>query len=146
MLLFEEVFEGLAGIVGTRRGRGSGARGGGLRIGGGGGVFFNGHTKFVKGAGILRVLGRDAFGDGLGALESRAGIEEAALFAAVQLELALGTFSIGIETGRENGAAIGASCAGDRADHTRSARTELIGAAGFFSCDLSRFSAFSESR
>ncbi len=129
VLLFEEVFESLAGVVRTRRGRRSGTRRGGLRIGGGRSVFFDGHTKFVKGAGILRVFGRDSLGNRLGAFEPRAGIEEAALLAAVQLELTLGTFSIGIETGGENGAAIGTPCAGDRADHAGGAGAELVGAA-----------------
>ena len=81
----------------ARRKRGaSGVR---LCIRGWRGVFFDGHAEFVKGAGVLGVLGRDAFRDGLGALELRAGIEKAALFAAMQFELALGTRAIGIEPG-----------------------------------------------
>jgi hypothetical protein len=93
------------------------------------GVFFDGHAKFVKGAGVLGVLGRDAFRDGLSALELGAGIEKAALFAAVQFELALGACAIGIETRGQDGAAIGAARAGDGADHARRAGAELIGAA-----------------
>jgi hypothetical protein len=57
-----------------------------------------------------------------------AGVEEAALLAAVQLELAFGAFSVGIEAGGEDGAAVGAAGAGYGADHARGARTELIGA------------------
>ena len=97
-LLFEEVFEGLAGVVGTRWGwcRVSG----GLRVRSGRGIFLNCHTKFVKGAGVLGVLGRDTLGNRLGALESGSGIEKAALLATVQLELALGALAIGIKTGR----------------------------------------------
>jgi len=93
------------------------------------GVFFDGHAEFVKGAGVLGVLGRDALRDGLSALELRAGIEKAALFAAVQFELALGACAIGIESRSEDGSAIGAAGAGDGADHARRAGTELIGAA-----------------
>ena len=100
-----------------------------LRVGSRRGVFFDGHAKFVEGTGVLGVLGRDAFRDRLSALELRAGIEEAALFAAVQFGLALGAFPVGIESGSEDGAAIGTARAGDRADHARSAGAELIGAA-----------------
>ena len=73
------------------------------------GVFFNGHAEFVKLAIVLRVLGSDALGNGLGALELRAGIEEAALLAAVQFKLALGTFAVGVEAGSQDRAAIGAA-------------------------------------
>src|SRR5256884_5984705 len=47
---------------------------------------------------VAGVLGRDALANRLGALELRASIEEAALLAAMQFELALGTFAVGIET------------------------------------------------
>jgi hypothetical protein len=57
-----------------------------------------------------------------------AGIEEAALFAAVQFHLTFGAFSVGIEAGAEDGAAVGAAGTGYRADHARGARAELIGA------------------
>jgi hypothetical protein len=50
------------------------------------------------------------------------------LLAAVQLELAFGAFSVGIEAGGEDGAAVGAAGAGYGADHARGAGTELIGA------------------
>ena len=64
-------------------------------IGGGSGVFFDGGAEFVKLAIVLAVLGSDAFGDGLRALKLCAGIEEAALLAAVQLELHLGQVLLG---------------------------------------------------
>jgi len=99
-----------------------------LGIRGGGGVFFDGHAEFVKLAVVLGVLGSDALGDGLGALELRAGIEETALLATMQFKLALGTLTIGIEARGEDGAAVRTSAAGDSADHARSARPELIGA------------------
>ena len=126
LLLFEEVFEGLAGVVGARRRWRRGP--GGLRIGSRRGIFFDGHAKFVKGAGVLDVLGRNAFGDRLGALESGSGIEKAALLATVELELALGTLAIGIKPGREDRTTVGAPGARDRADHAWRARAELIGA------------------
>ena len=112
---------------GARRERGAG--GGRLSIGGWRGIFFDGHAEFVKGAGVLGVLGRDAFRDGLSAFELRAGIEKAALFAAVQFELALGTRAIGIEPRSEDGAAIGTARAGDGADHAGRAGAELVGTA-----------------
>jgi len=93
-------------------------------------IFFDGHAEFVKGAGVLCILGRDAFLDRLGAFKLCAGIEEAALFAAVQFELALGTRAIGIEPWGQHGAAIGASRPRDGAHHAGSAGAELIGAAG----------------
>src|SRR5260370_24152778 len=130
-LLFEEVFEGLTGgRVAHGCGRGRGTRGCRLSIRRWRGVFFNGHAEFVEGAGVLGILGGDAFLDGLGALELRAGIEETALFAAVQFGLALGARAVGIESRGEDGAAVGTARAGNSADHARSARAELIGAAG----------------
>ena len=129
-LLLEKVFEGLA-RVGVARGSG-GRRGAGsvrLSIRGWRGIFFDGHAEFVEGTGVLCVLRRDAFLDGLGAFELRAGIEKAALLAAMQFGLALGTRSAGIESGCEDGAAIGTARARDGADHSGCTGTELIGAA-----------------
>jgi len=99
-----------------------------LGVGGGSGIFFYGHAEFVELAIILCVFGSDALGDGLRALELGAGIEEATLLATVKLELALRTLPIGVETGGEDGAAIGAAAARNGADHARGARAELIGA------------------
>ena len=126
-LLLEEVFESLAGVVGARRRRGG--RVGALGVGSGSSVFLDGHAKFVERAVVAGVLGRDARFDRLGAFELRAGVEKAALLAAMEFELALGTFAVGIETGSEDGAAVRAARAGDGANHARSARAELIGAA-----------------
>jgi len=78
---------------------------------------------------LLRAFGGDARFDRLGAFELRAGVEKAALLATMEFELALGTFAVGIETGSEDGAAVRAARAGDGANHARSARAELIGAA-----------------
>ena len=129
-LLFEKVLEGLAGVGVTRRPVGRrGTRRVWLRVRGWRGIFFDGHAKFVEGAGVLGVLGRDALLDGLGTLELRAGIEKAALFAAVQLELAFRARAIGIETGSEDRATVGTPRACDRADHARRAGAELVGAA-----------------
>src|ERR1035438_785772 len=80
-LLLEEILEGLAGVVVTRRCDWNRLRF--LRVGGGGGGLFYCGAKFVKSAIVLGVLGGDALGDRLGALELGAGIEEAALLAAV---------------------------------------------------------------
>ena len=92
------------------------------------GIFFDGHAEFVEGARVFRVFGRDAFLDGLSAFELRPGIEEAALLTAMQFGLTLGARSAGIESGSEDGAAIGTARARDGADHAGCAGTELIGA------------------
>jgi hypothetical protein len=128
VLFLEEVFEGLAGVVVARRSRRQTSAGGGrfLRVGRWRGVFFNGGAEFVEFAVVADVLGSDAFGDGLRALELRGRVEEAALLAAVEFETALGTLSVGVEAGIEDGTAVGAASAGDSADHARGARAELI--------------------
>src|SRR5258708_21284325 len=126
-LLFEKVLEGLARVVVARRGR-RGGRGSLVRVGGGSGVFLDSGAKLIKFAGVLSVLGRDALGDRLRAFKLRAAIEEATLFAAVQLEGALGTLAVGVETVGEHRTTIGAARARHGADHARRARTELIGA------------------
>ena len=127
-LFFEQVFEGLAGIERTT---GSRFRNGGgdlrrLLIGGGSGVFFDGCAEFIKLAIIFAVFGSDAFWNRLRAFKLRARIEEAALFAAVEFGIALGTGALGIEAGSENGSAIGATGARDGANHAGSARAEMI--------------------
>ena len=128
-LFLEKILEGLASIIGARRGwRGGGRYLRGLGVRSGGSVFFNGHAEFVELAVVLGVLGGDALWDGLGALELGAGIEEAALLTTVKFKLALGTLPVGVETGGEDCAAIGASAARDGADHARGTRAKLIGA------------------
>jgi hypothetical protein len=128
-LFLEKILEGLAGIVGSRRGSNGGGRHlSGLGVGSGSGVLFDGHAKLIKLAVVLRVLGSDAFGNGLRTLELRAGIEEATLFATMKLKLALGTLAVGVEACGEDGAAVGASAARDGADHAWRTRPELIGA------------------
>jgi len=47
----------------------------------------------------------------------------------MQLEIALGTLSIGIESGGEDGAAVGTSGPGYGANHARRSGSELVGAA-----------------
>ena len=128
VLFLEEVFESLTGVVGARRGSGNGSGLRWLRVGVGRGVLFDGHAEFVELAVVLRVFGRNALGDRLRAFKLRTAIEKAALLAAVKLEAALGALPVGIKTRSENGAAIGAAPTRNRADHARSARTELIGA------------------
>jgi hypothetical protein len=128
-LLFEKILEGLARIIGARRGwQGSGRYLCRLRVGSGGGVFFDGHAELVELAVVFGVFRGDTFGDGLRALELGAGIEEAALLATVKLELALGTLAIGVEAGSQDSSTVGTPAARDRTDHARSARAELIGA------------------
>jgi hypothetical protein len=89
-------------------------------------IFFNRHSKFVELAVVFRVLGGDALGDRLGAFELRPTIEEPALFAGMQFELALGALPIGIEARRKHRATICATPPRDGADHARSARAKLI--------------------
>jgi hypothetical protein len=124
-LFLEEVLEGLPGVAVTGR-RGVAVHGRLLRVGGGSRILLHRHTKFVKGAVVAGVLRRDPLRDGLGALELRAAVEEPALLAAVQLEVAFGAGAVGIETVGEDGAAIGAARARYGADHARRTRTELI--------------------
>jgi hypothetical protein len=127
-LLLEKVFEGLAG-VGRTAGNWLWKSGGDLRgllIGSRRGVLFDGSAEFIKLAIIFAVFGRDAFGDGLRAFKLRAGIEEAALFAAMEFGIAFRTGAAGIEAGREDGATIGATSASDCADHAGCARAEMI--------------------
>src|SRR5690242_9919521 len=127
-LLFEEVFEGLACVVGTwwrRRGGTTGS----LRVRSRRGVLLDGHPKFVELAMVLGVFGRDALFNRLRALELRAGVEEAALLAAMQFKLTFGTLAIGIETRGQDSAAVGTAGAGDGSHHARGAGAELIGAA-----------------
>ena len=117
----------MASVGGTRR---SGFRDSGLLRGLGvgrrRGVFFYGGAKFVESAGVLAVFGRDAFGDGLRTLELRAGIEEAALLAAVEFGVALGAGTAGVKASYEHRATISATRTGDGTDHAGSARTKMI--------------------
>jgi len=98
----------------------------GLLIRRGSGVFFDGGAELVKLAIVFAVFGSDAFGNGLRTLKLRAGIEEAALLAAMKFGIALGASAAGIEAGREDSTTIGATSAGDGADHARRARAEMI--------------------
>jgi hypothetical protein len=127
LLLLEEVFEGLARVAVARGGSGCGG-GSFLGVGGWGGVLLYRGAEFVEGAIVFGVFGSDALGNGLRTFKLGAGVEEAALLAAVQLELAFGALSVGIEAGGEDRAAVGAAGAGYRADHARGAGPELIGA------------------
>ena len=98
----------------------------GLLVGRGGGIFFDGGAEFVELAIVFAVFGRDTFWDGLGAFKLRAGIEEAALFAAMKFGIALGAGALSIEARGEDRAAIGAAGASNRADHARGAGAEMI--------------------
>ena len=127
-LLLEEILEGLASVGRTAR-NGFRKRCGDLRgllIGSRRGVLFDGGAEFVKLAIVFAVLGSDALRDGLRTFKLRAGIEKAALFAAMKFGVALGAGARGIEAGSENRSAIGAAGAGDSADHAGSAGPEMI--------------------
>jgi hypothetical protein len=127
-LLLEEILEGLASVWWTT-GNGFRKRSGDLRgllIGSRRGVLFDGGAEFVKLAIVFAVLGSNALRDGLRTFKLRAGIEKAALLAAMKFRVALGTGARGIEAGSENGSAIGAAGAGDSADHAGSAGPEMI--------------------
>jgi hypothetical protein len=128
-LFLEEVLKRLPGVQRARWGYWRGGNVVGLRVGGRSGVFFHRGSEGIKRAIVFYIFGSDALRDGLRALEAHAGIEEAALFAAVQFKLALGASPFGVEAGRQHCAAIRAARARYRADHTRGAGTELIGAA-----------------
>ena len=98
----------------------------GLLVRSGSGVFLDGGAEFVEFTVVLAVFGSDAFGDRLGAFELRAGIEKAALLAAVEFGAALRAGALGIKTRSKDRAAIGAAGASDRADHARGAGAEMI--------------------
>ena len=102
----------------------------GLGVACGSRIFFYGGAEAVEGAVVFYVFGSDAFGNGLCALKAGAGIEEAALLAAVELELAFGTGALGVESGSKDRTAVRAAGASDGADHARGARAELIRSAG----------------
>jgi hypothetical protein len=129
VLFLEEVFERLAGVQRAGRGHGSGWNVVGLSVGGWSGVLFDRGAKAVEGAAVFYVLRGDALGHGLRTLKAHAGVKEAALLAAVQLELAFRAGAVGVKAGSQNGAAIGAARARYRAHHARGAGAELIGAA-----------------
>ncbi len=98
----------------------------GLLVRGGSRVLFDRHAEFVELAGILAVLGSDAFWDGLHAFKLGAGVEVATLFAAVKLGVAFRASTAGIEARSEDSAAVRAARAGDGTDHARRARAEVI--------------------
>jgi hypothetical protein len=128
-LLLEEIFESLPRIVVPRRRSRGGTSSRWLRVGRRRSVLLHRGAKFVKFAVVLRVLRRDALRDRLRAFKLRAGIEIAALFAAVQFQLALGARSVGIESRRQHRPAIRAARACNSSDHARRARPKLIGSA-----------------
>ena len=126
-LLFEEVFEGLAGIHGPGGSRGFDRNLRRLHVGCGSSVLFHRGAEFIELAIVLSVFGSNTRGNGLGTFKLDAAVEESALLAAMKFEIALGTLSTGIEASDEDGTAIGATSAGDGSDHARCAGTEMIG-------------------
>lgn len=123
-LFLEKVLECLAGIVGTRnafdgnRGSCNGSR---WR-----GILFDRRAKFVERAIVPLVLARNALRNRLHAFESRSRVKISALLAAVQFESAPRALAFRVETRLQHGAAIRTSCARDRTDHARRARSDLV--------------------
>jgi hypothetical protein len=117
----------LAGIHGTAGVRGFDGNLGRLHVGGRRGVLFHGGAKFIELAIVLGVFRSNTGLDRLSTFKLHATIEEAALLATVELEITLGTFSLWIKTGNQDGATIGATRASDGANHTGSAGAEMIG-------------------
>ena len=118
-------------MAGVKRSAGSWLRksGGNLRgllVRSGSGVFLDGGAEFVEFTVVLAVFGSDAFGNRLCPFKLRTGIEETALFAAVQFRVALGAGATGVEARGEDSSTIGAPRTGYRADHARRARAEMI--------------------
>ena len=75
--------------------------------------FSTDHTHFVEGALIGLIFGKEALGDRLGAVEAAGGVEVGALFAGMQFETTLCTFSGGIGLFLQDISALGT--AGNRA-------------------------------
>ena len=104
---------------------GTGGRGGGDRFGRfrrPRGLPGDGDAGAEELAFVLLVLGGDALGNRLGALEGGGRIEESALFAAVEFGGALGTGLREIIGGRQGVAAVEATAGGDVLDHAGQAR------------------------
>ena len=90
-------------------------------------IFLHCSAKLVERALVFRVFRRNTRGYRLRAFELRARVEEPALFATVQFKIALRTFPVRIESGRQHRAAIRAARARHGADHPRRARSKMIG-------------------
>src|SRR5690242_590188 len=73
------------------------------------GVLLNGHTKLIKRAIVLRVLFHDAFRNGLGAFESRAGVKIDALLATMDSESAFRAGAAEIRLRRNHGPTVRAA-------------------------------------
>src|SRR5208282_5734024 len=99
LLALEEIFECLPRI--HRPGRRWSFHGnlGWLHIGGWCGIFLHRHAKLIEFAIVLAVLRRDTRGDDLRAFKLRSRIEEAALFTAMKLRIALWTLAARIKAG-----------------------------------------------
>ena len=125
-LLLKQVFEGLASV---ERAAGCWLRNGDLRgllIGGRSGVLFDGRAELIELAVVLAVFGSDALWNRLRAFKLRAGIEETALFAAVEFGVALGAGTAGVKASYQHRATISATRTSDGTDHAGSARAEMI--------------------
>jgi len=125
ILFLEEVLKGLARIVVARRGW-RGGRSSLLCIGCGRGVFFDRSAKFVERALVYLVFAGNPFGNGLHAFEARGGVKVSALLAAMQLETAPRALPFRVETLLQHGAAIRTARSGNRANHARRSRPDLL--------------------
>jgi hypothetical protein len=89
-------------------------------------ILLNRHPKFIKWAIVSRVFLSNPLGNRLHAFKPRAGIEKAALFAAVKFKLATRALPIQVRPGSQYRAAIRASCARYASHHARRSRPHLI--------------------
>jgi hypothetical protein len=126
-LLLEEIFERLPRIQWAAGSGGLDGHLGRLHIGSRRRVFLYRGPKLIKRAVILRVFRRNPCRNRLGALELRSRIEKPALLAAMQLKIALRTFSGRIEACHKHRAAVRTTRSCYCPDHPRRARTEVIG-------------------
>jgi len=109
--------------------QGCGTRSWRLSIGSGGGIFFDSHAEFVKGAGVFCIFGRDTFRDRLGAFKLRAGIEKSGTVCSSAIELALGTRAIGSNPGVRTAPQLAHRARVTVPTMRRCAGAELVGAA-----------------
>ena len=119
-LLLKQVIEGGAGVCGASGGLGDGGLGGRTR---GGDLAGDGDAWREEFALVAGVLGRDAEGDRLEALEAGGGLKVSAELAAVEVGIAFGAGALEVDAVGQGGGAIPAAGGGDVLHHTGEART-----------------------
>lgn len=135
-LFFEQVVKRLASIVGPAGRKAS--RGWRRRNGyrGRSRILLDGGAECVESAVVSGIFLSNALRYGAGALELRGGVEIRTLLAAVKLEAAARTSSLGIKPGLKHGAAIGTPRPRNCAHHSRSPRPDLFLARAMFGWTL----------